>query len=152
MSVYAISCAGLLKIGYSDDPAKRTVNLFQSTSRYSAPRAAYEARGTQTIAVVIEGADKFDERAIHEALDDFSIGCEWFVDEPPVRDLLAAFTPGDMPETIERADGPAYEAIPLGEHGGQNVALALDVLPRGVPHDHRHRAHPVRRAARRARR
>lgn len=36
MSVYAISCAGLLKIGVSDDPERRTANLFKSGSRYSA--------------------------------------------------------------------------------------------------------------------
>lgn len=128
MSVYAISCAGLLKIGFSDDPEKRTVNLFMSSSRYAAPVAAFKARGTQTLAVVIPGANKDDERAIHTALDDFSIGAEWFVDEPPVRDLLAWFEPDDMPAPVHREDGPAWRTIPLAERGGQNVELALEVL------------------------
>lgn len=128
MSVYAISCAGLLKIGFSDDPQKRTANLFKSSSRYAAPVAAFAARGTQTLAVVIERATKCDERAIHEALDDFSIGAEWFVDEPPVRDLLAAFKPNDLPKPVRRECGPAWESWPPSERGGGNVELAYAVL------------------------
>lgn len=128
MSVYAISCAGLLKIGFSDDPVKRTANLFKSTSRYSAPRAAYEARGTQALEFVIPDAGKSDERAIHHALDEFSIGCEWFVDEKPVRDLLAAFHIDDRPKPVRRAGGPAWAAWPLSEQGGRNAELMYAVM------------------------
>ena len=128
MSVYAIECAGLLKIGYSTDPDRRVAALFQSGSRYSAPRAAYEARGTQRLVAVIDKATKQDERAIHWALDDYSIGCEWFLDEPEVRELLASFTLGDQPEPIGRDGGPAWEATPPGDRGGANVGLAVSVL------------------------
>ena len=134
MAVYVIECAGLLKIGYSENPERRTAKLFQSTSRYTAPRAAYEARGTQRLIHVISGADKGDERNIHAALDEYSIGAEWFVNDPAVLDLVRSFAPDDQPQPIGRPGGPAWREMPLGEQGEQNVDLAYLVLEkRGTP-------------------
>jgi hypothetical protein len=128
MSVYAIKCAGLLKIGYSESPERRAAKLFQSTSRYTAPRAAHNARGTQRLAFVIPGATKQDERSIHNALEDYSIGCEWFVDEPAVWELLHSFTHDDLPERVERPEGPAWDGLPAGERGGGNAEASMSLL------------------------
>jgi hypothetical protein len=127
MSVYVIECAGLLKIGYSEDPERRTAKLFQSTSRYTAPRPAYEARGTQRLVHVIDRASKQDERAIHAALDDYSIGAEWFVNEPPVLALVRSFTCGDLPELVVREGGTAWDATPDGDRGGRNLEPNLAI-------------------------
>ena len=133
MSVYVIECAGLLKIGYSEDPERRVTNLFKSTSRYTAPRAAYEARGTQRLVHTIPGATKQDERAIHRALDHYSIGCEWFVDEPDLWDVLQTFEPGDQPTLAVRPEGPVWDSWPPADRGGRNAELAGSVLSkRGV--------------------
>jgi hypothetical protein len=127
MSVYVIECAGLLKIGYSEDPERRTAKLFQSASRYSAPRAAYEARGTQRLVHVIERATKNDEALIHRALDDFAIGAEWFVNEPPVLALVRSFAPDDIPEPVVRDGGTAWDATPDGDRGGRNLEPNLAI-------------------------
>ena len=132
MSVYVIECAGLLKIGYSKSPERRTANLFQSTSRYTAPRAAFDARGTQRLLMVINPATKSDEAVIHEALEDYSIGCEWFVDEPAVWNVLHAFTSEDLPERVERPEGSAYDAMPASERGGGNYELCMSVLNKRI--------------------
>lgn len=128
MALYVIECGGLLKIGYSENPERRLAKLFQSGSRYSAPRAAYEARGTQRLVHVVDRADKNDERMVHIALEDYSIGCEWFVNEPAVLDLVRNFTPDDIPEPIKRPEGWAYEQMPEAERGGCNYDLAASVL------------------------
>ena len=128
MSVYVIECAGLLKIGYSETPERRVANLFQSTSAYTAPRAAYEARGTQRLIHVIDGASKDDERAIHLALDDYSIGCEWFVNEQAVLDFVGGFELESLPMPPTRPEGPAWESMPRSERGGGNAALAMALL------------------------
>lgn len=129
MSVYVIECAGLLKIGYSETPERRTERLFQSASRYSAPRAAYEARGTQRLVHVIDRAGKDDERFIHFTLDDYSIGCEWFVNEPAVMDFVRSFTPGEaVTPRLERPGIPAWKELPREELGGCNYDLMRSVL------------------------
>jgi hypothetical protein len=128
MSVYVIECAGLLKIGYSQTPEQRARNLFKSTSRYAAPRAAYDARGTQRLLHVIDGATKQDERSVHSALDDYSIGCEWFVNEPAVIDLVRSFQIDDLPSPLARPEGPAWKTMPRSEQGGGNAELAMELL------------------------
>lgn len=121
MAVYVIECAGLLKIGYSDNPERRVAKLFQSASRYSAPRAAYEARGTQRLVHVIDGATKYDEHVIHTSLDEYGIGCEWFVNEPAVLEFVQSFEPGSrFTARIPRPDGDASLSMPRSELGGCN--------------------------------
>lgn len=132
MSVYFIACGGFIKVGYSTDAEKRTRNLFRSTSRYSAPRAAYLARGTQVLLRQIEG-DMGTEFAIHQALDEYAVGCEWFLDESALRDWIAAAEDDDRKArreypTLTRHGGPAYEAIPRAERGGCNAELAYEVM------------------------
>lgn len=130
MAVYVIECAGLLKIGFSENPERRVANLFQSASRYSAPRAAHEARGTQRLVCVITDGTKSDEAVIHQALAMYSIGCEWFANEPAVLEYVQSFTAGDYPpvEPIERPGGWAIDAIPVAERGGGNAELVMSVF------------------------
>jgi hypothetical protein len=129
MSVYFIACGGFVKVGFSRDPERRVARLFTSGSRYTAPRAAFEARGTQTLLGTVAGS-KNDERMLHLALDDYAAGCEWFVDEPPLREYLASLTDDHrgLFAPLVRDGGPAWETLPNGERGGSNVSAfaALD--------------------------
>jgi hypothetical protein len=127
MSVYFIACGGFIKVGYSKNAERRFHNLFQSSSRYSAPRAAYEARDTRELLRFIEG-DKSTEFAIHNALGDFYAGCEWFVDEPALREWIAKVRPDDRPAARRYAKlkrGGGKVEVPRGEQGGCNVALVM---------------------------
>lgn len=128
MSVYFIACGGFIKVGFSDDPERRVRQLFKSGSRYTAPRAAYEARGTQTLLGWTYG-NKGNERALHVALDDFAVGCEWFIDEPALRNYLTGLPEdgGHHYPALSRDGGPIWESLPEDERGGRNHALALSV-------------------------
>lgn len=129
MSVYFIACAGFIKVGFSDDPEKRCANLFRGSSRYTAPRAVYEARGSQELIGTIEGC-KSTERRLHRALDDYYSGCEWFIDEPELRTYLLSLNPDDEDADfppLRREAGPIWETLPSSEFGGRNVELALSV-------------------------
>lgn len=130
MSVYFIACGGFVKVGYSDNPERRTAKLFSSTSRYSAPRAAYNARGSQELLGHIEGCKVMESR-LHDALDDYAVGCEWFVDEPALRSYLSALV-DDQEDfaLLERVAGPARQTTPLTELGGHNDELAMQLLER----------------------
>jgi hypothetical protein len=135
MSVYFIACGGFIKVGHSDNPERRLANLFKSSTRYSAPKAVYEARGTQTMLRVIDG-DLATERAIHDALDDFAAGCEWFVDEPELRDYIAAVEGDSWSERrhypkLDRAGG--FVDLPYEERAGSNAELALAVWRKKHP-------------------
>lgn len=133
MSVYFIACGGFIKVGFSDNPERRVKNLFQSGSRYTAPRAAFEARAERTLLRSIEG-DKDTERTIHRALEDFYAGCEWFVDEPQLRDWIAAAMPDDR---LRKRDYPKLVRlggrveVPQGDMGGGNYDLNIAVWLKG---------------------
>jgi hypothetical protein len=89
MYVYFAAVGGLIKVGYSENPERRVRNLFRGSTLYGAPVDAYEARGTQVMLRTIEGC-KTVERRCHEALADFEVSLEWFLDEPPVRAFIDA--------------------------------------------------------------
>lgn len=129
MSVYFIACGGFIKVGYSDNPERRAAKLFSSTSRYSAPRAAYQARGTQTLLGAIEG-DKGTELQLHGALNDYAVGCEWFVDEPELRTYLAALDDDHDDDFLwlSRPTGRAWDTVPIDDRGGHNAELALQLV------------------------
>lgn len=132
MSVYFIACGGFIKIGFSDDPQRRVKNLFRSSSRYAAPRAAFEARDSRQLIGYIEG-EKDAERRLHLALDDFAAGCEWFVDEPTLREYLAGLPVDDPDQSfvrLAREDGPVRESLTFGDQGGGNYELVIAVWKR----------------------
>lgn len=127
MSVYFITCGPFIKVGYFAEPERRVANLFRSGSRYTAPAASYAVRGNQVLLRAIDG-DKNTEAAVHRALEDFAAGCEWFVDEPAVRDFIAtAGHDRDHYRKVRRDGGPVE--LPHAERGGCNVA-ALPALAR----------------------
>lgn len=86
MSVYFIRVGRYLKIGFSENPERRCKNLWRSSTRYSRPwdLAMHEPR---ELLLAVEG-DKDHEHRSHIALADFAVGCEWFIDEPEVRDFM----------------------------------------------------------------
>lgn len=89
MSVYFIRCGRYVKVGYSEDAGRRFCNLHRGTTRYTFPADAPTDPACRELVKVIEG-EKDDERTIHLALDEFSVGLEWYLDEQPVRDFIAA--------------------------------------------------------------
>lgn len=93
MSVYFIKVGGYFKVGYSDDPSRRFDRLHTSGTRYTFPADASIRLEDRELYKVIAGS-KSDEHAIHLALDSFSVGLEWFLDEPPLRAFIDALPDG----------------------------------------------------------
>lgn len=85
MSVYFVQIGKYVKVGYSADPHRRSSNLFQSSTLYSKPWDCPSAAGDRVLLGYVPG-DLNDERVAHAALDDYAVGCEFFMAEP---DLLA---------------------------------------------------------------
>ncbi len=108
MSVYFIRLGRYVKVGYSETPDKRFRRLFSSTTAYSAPWDAPRALADRTLLGYVRGS-KDDEGRAHRALDDFLVGCEFYLAEQPVLDCVArCLSTGHIAtEPIERAEGPA---------------------------------------------
>lgn len=105
--VYFIRTGGFFKIGQSDNPTLRFARLHQSGTRYTFPPGVSWAIKDREMHKVIPG-DLSDERRIHLALDEFSVGLEWFLDEELVRefiDTLPANGLGRRPLTPVRREG-----------------------------------------------
>lgn len=111
MSVYVARVGRYLKIGFSENPERRVRNLWKSGTRYGRP---WDLSVTEVpeLLMVVEDADKSDERAHHRALADWAVGCEWFVDEPAVREFMQAMVnrgahySAPRVERLERDGGP----------------------------------------------
>ena len=110
MSVYFVRVGRYFKIGYTENPQRRFMALHKSGTRYTFPVDASWDIEDRQLYKVIDGWMNV-EQAVHLALDDFAVGLEWFLDEPPVRDFIDAlpdFEPyGDCPEfpRVEREGG-----------------------------------------------
>lgn len=87
-SVYFIDLGPYIKVGVSRDPEKRCEKLFQSSTHYSAPWDCPKHRDDRRLLGYVDG-DLGDERRAHLALDDFAVGCEFFLNEEPVRAYIA---------------------------------------------------------------
>src|SRR5690349_6229455 len=87
MAVYFIRAGGYFKIGYSDDPQRRFQRLHYSGTRYTFPPGVSIKAEDRELYKVVEGW-KDVERAIQEALCNFDVGLEWFLDEPPLREFI----------------------------------------------------------------
>jgi hypothetical protein len=92
MSVYFVKVGDHIKIGYSANPERRVRRLMASSTRYSPPPGTPLDLASRVTLRVMDG-DTGTERALHRALEDFRVGTEWFLDEPEVRDFIAAATP-----------------------------------------------------------
>lgn len=87
MSIYFISAGRYFKIGYAEDAQRRFENLHKSGTRYTFPVDTSWKVADRTLYRVIDG-DKGRERDVHLALDEFAVGLEWFLNEPPVRQFI----------------------------------------------------------------
>lgn len=104
MSVYFIRIGRYFKIGESDDPERRCANLHKGSTRYTFP-ADLSLRDERELFKVIDGSHEREYR-VHMALDDFSIGLEWFLDEPPLREFIDA-----LPVTSPRRPIPELPKV-----------------------------------------
>jgi hypothetical protein len=104
MAVYFIRVGRYFKIGASDDPQRRLEKLHQSHTRYTFPADASLKVEDRELYKVVDGW-KDDEARIHRALDDFAVGLEWFLDEPPLREFVDAL-PRRVPRRIAKVDRP----------------------------------------------
>lgn len=103
MSVYFAQVGHYIKVGFSEDPEKRVKNLWKSTTRYGRPwdlSLDVERR----LLLAIPGS-KQTEHGCHLALDDYYAGCEFFIDEPGVREFMTHAAKGRFPH-MTRPGGP----------------------------------------------
>lgn len=110
MSVYFIRVGRYFKIGYTDDPLRRFDCLHKGGTRYTFPADASWDVDERDLYKVIYG-DKSAERSIHLALDNFAVGLEWFLDEPPLREFIDS-----LPE--ELSDEQRWGFEPVARDGG----------------------------------
>lgn len=107
MSVYFIRVGRYFKIGTTEDVEQRFANLHRSGTRYTFPADAPVAIEDRELYKVIPGF-LATERSVHAALEDFAVGLEWFVDEPPLRAFVDALptdgSVGDLTK-VERDGG-----------------------------------------------
>lgn len=96
MSIYFVSAGRYFKIGYAEDAQRRFENLHKSGTRYTFPADTSWKLADRTLYRVVDG-DQSRELHIHLALDRFSVGLEWFLNERPVRDFIDA-----LPESDDR--------------------------------------------------
>lgn len=109
MSVYFIKVGRYIKVGYSDNPERRCKNLWKSSTRYGRPWDM-SLDSPRELLLVIPGS-KNTEALCHQALAEFAAGCEWFIDEPEVREFMAATTAPGAP--IGRIARPAGQFEPV---------------------------------------
>lgn len=97
MSVYFIRAGAYFKIGYSDSPERRFLNLAKSSTRYTFPPGVSTALDDRELYKVIPG-DKSCELTIHNALTQFDVGLEWYLDEPMLCDFIDSLSVAQEPE------------------------------------------------------
>lgn len=107
MSVYFIQLGRYLKVGYSETPERRHRRLFSGTTSYSAPWDCPRGLADRTLLGYVPGG-KDDEGQAHRALDDFAVGCEFYLAEHPVLEYVQRCLATGVidPRRVDRADGP----------------------------------------------
>lgn len=108
MSVYFAQVGPHIKIGFSRNPERRVRRLFASATRYDLPPGTPTDLASRHLIRYIDG-DLGTERAVHVALEDFSLGNEWFADEPQVRDFIANVETATYYEPVPRPGGPVID-------------------------------------------
>lgn len=104
MSVYFIAAGGYIKIGCSEDAQRRFERLHRSGTAATFPPGVSTALADRRLLRVVSGW-LTEETAVHRALDEFSVGLEWFLDEPPVREFIASL-PDKCPAHLPRVTRP----------------------------------------------
>lgn len=122
MSVYFAKVGRYIKVGFSENPERRVRNLFKSSTRYDVP-FDLDVRERRELLLYIPGQLN-RERACHEALEDFAAGCEWFIDEPPVREFMAKAAVG----VIERVSRPEGEFVPVSGVTPEEERRCADII------------------------
>jgi hypothetical protein len=107
MSVYFAQVGRYIKVGFSENPERRVARLFTSTTRYNRPWDM-PLDAERVLLATIPG-DKSTERMCHRALSDYAAGCEFFIDEPGVREFMTRAAAGDF-SPVER---PGGEFVPV---------------------------------------
>lgn len=135
MSVYFARVGRYVKVGYSLTPERRVANLFQSGTRYARPVDCPLDAERELLAVIDGGLN--EEDACHQALDDFAAGCEFFIDEPPVRAFIEQAKAGRI-VSIAREGGPFEPVSNITDEDRASLRHALDhlfdrVWPDGQP-------------------
>lgn len=120
MSVYFIKAGAYFKIGASDDPERRCTRLNQGGTRYTFPADVSWDRDQRYLYKVVPGW-KSEEHSIRQALDQFAVGLEWFLDEPELRAYIDAL-PEDRKPTypqpvVERPGGWCEAEYRAVQHG-----------------------------------
>ena len=104
MAVYFIRVGRYFKIGYADDAERRHANLHRSGTRYTFPADASLRLADRELYRVVDG-DKQAEARVQDALDDFAVGLEWFLDEAPLREFIDAL-PTSVPRRLAKVERP----------------------------------------------
>lgn len=121
MAVYFAQVGRYFKIGASEDPERRVAQLHRGSARYTWPADAPITADARTLYRVIDGW-KDRELHVHQALEDFSVGLEWFLDEPEVRAFIDSLPTREtsrmefLPKVV-RPSGPCeaeYLAVQAG--------------------------------------
>lgn len=97
MAVYFARVGRYIKVGYSENPERRVRRMLSSATRYGAPLDCdiYDRELLATIP-----GDLNAERACHAALEDYAAGCEFFIDEPGVREFIELAQRGEFPQIV----------------------------------------------------
>lgn len=126
MSVYFIRLGKYVKVGYSETPERRFRRLFSSGTGYSAPWDCPRGLADRTLIGHVRGS-KDDEGAAHRALEDFLVGCEFYLAEQPVLDYAATcLRAGAVNRShVPRAAGPAESVgqVPPGSNPWSLTAM-----------------------------
>jgi hypothetical protein len=108
VSVYFIKVGRYVKVGYSANPERRCAKLWQSGTRYGRPFDLSIKEPRELLAAVDGGTDL--EHQCLQALRDYSVGCEFVIDEPGVREVMRQVMAGEEPTRQER---PGGEFVPV---------------------------------------
>lgn len=103
-NVYFIRAGGLVKIGYSENPTKRLLQLQTGNPK------------TLSIVATVANVDPAIERMYHHFFRRHHIRGEWFdINAIPVRNFIAAIQNGARPETAAAAAFYSGLAMPKSE-------------------------------------
>jgi hypothetical protein len=108
MNVYFIRVGQYVKVGFSQNPERRFRRLFSSTTGYSAPWDCPRVLADRTLLGYVPGS-KDEEWEAHAALEDFLVGCEFYLAEEPVLDYAARCIKAGrvLTDRVDRPEGRA---------------------------------------------
>jgi hypothetical protein len=130
MSVYFARVGRYIKIGYSRSPERRVANLFKSGTRYARPVDCPLDAERELLAVIPGGLN--EEAMCHGMLEGFAAGCEFFIDEPPVRTFIAEALEGRFMHPV-REGGPFEPVSAITDEDRAKLQYALDHMFDRVP-------------------